>query len=96
MYTTLNRSTEHKCSKVSHFFCRRGGAGDPPQQDKGQIHHNSRAQSKDKGWLEGIKEDVGGGRMLGSRSGGVGGTVQRERKVLGVKSRACFYALPGE
>lgn len=73
-----------------------------PEADEGQIHHHSGTQSKDKRWREGVQEKSlwrsAGGRMLGSGSGGCGeeGRCKKERKVLGVKSRACFYAVPCE
>lgn len=58
--------------------------GEPPKADKGQIHHDSRAQSKDKGWRESIKEEVCGGQQeegcLGLGVVGLGRRDGAERK----------------
>lgn len=37
-----------RMQQVSNLFSRQEGVGEPPKPDKGQTHHNSRAQSEDK------------------------------------------------
>lgn len=49
--------------EVSNLFSPWGGVGEPPQADEGQNHHNSEAQSKDKGWKEGINGEICGGQQ---------------------------------
>jgi len=50
-------------------------------------------KTRDGGGGRGTNEEVCGGRTLVSRSRR---GRRRERKVLDVKSRACFYAMPGD
>ncbi|CAB1434931.1 unnamed protein product [Pleuronectes platessa] len=77
---------------VFHYSSSREEWDNAPKADEGQIHHNPAAQSKDKGWRGSLWWSAAG-RMLRRRLR-VGGTVRRERKVLGVKSRASLYAVP--